>query len=560
MKKVSVLVRQMLMSTLTLGLFAMAFAACSDEDVLNEPSDLKVEQTVDGEPLKAVGLIFNDFINLDDVQILNDDTTQISISKAFAEKKGLDNFVNRPMGIWLTFREHSFLRRGVSQRLEGDRYIVDVVDASIEEVLQPGCKVHMKTDFFLNTAVAEQEKTRSGEALEGSQLMESLFTDDEGYVHPVAISFPDASVTRGGMRSDVNYSPVELLGMMNDGGEQTRSSFWGGLWKGVKRAVLGTIDPFGVNEKFIDFVTGDDDETEGNYKGKLINYTGTQTVTKKFKAGEGKNDTITIRGKLPVKFQVNYVLDLEVGGTLTSPSMGYLRAAIDGEFKASPELTVGFARPVEIPKDLQKIKIHSFEGASVNFVVYGIPINITFKPSLYFKLKAKAEGSLYTGIKYEFDSKFVAGAEYSNSQWHDLSKIEPIKNDFSFIPPTAEFKFNGGIGVMLGCDIFFEKVLGPSIAAGPQLTLNLGLKVAPTAKTPITFSGDSKFGFMGEVGAKMTIWKWKVFDYFHDIDFGLSRTLWEYKYPDASNRKDDPVTIALDTATDLINGIKEQMR
>jgi hypothetical protein len=25
------------------------------------------------------------------------------------------------------------------------------------------------------------------------------------------------------------------------------------------------------------------------------------------------------------------------------------------------------------------------------FVVYGIPINITFKPSLYFKLKAKAE-------------------------------------------------------------------------------------------------------------------------------------------------------------------------
>ena len=153
------------------------------------------------------------------------------------------------MGIWLTFREHSFLRRGVSQRLEGDRYIVDVVDASIEEVLQPGCKVHMKTDFFLNTAVAEQEKTRSGEALEGSQLMESLFTDDEGYIHPVAISFPDASVTRGGMRADVNYSPVELLGMMNDGGEQTRSSFWGSLWKGVKRAVMNVIDPFGVNEK-----------------------------------------------------------------------------------------------------------------------------------------------------------------------------------------------------------------------------------------------------------------------------------------------------------------------
>jgi hypothetical protein len=560
MKKLSVWVKQVLMSTVTVAMIAMSFTACSDDDVMNEASDLNATQAANNEPLKAVGLMYNDFINLNDVQILNADTTMISISKEFAEKKGLDNFVNRPMGIWLTFRERSFLRKGVSQRLEGDRYIVEVVEATIEDVLQPGADVAMKTGLYVNPAAAEQAETRSAQSMERSLQMEALLTDEEGCLHPAAIQFPGANETRNGMSSCVNYSPMELLGMMNESGVETRSSIFGDIFDVVVHAAENVFDPFHVNRKFIEWVTEDDEKSDGDYDGRLVNYDGVQTVSKKFQCGEGKNDTITVKGRLPMKLQVNYNLDLKVGGTLCNPRMDYFRASLDGEMKTSPELTIGLSRSVELPKDLQKIELCTFPEVSITFTPYGIPINITFRPNLYIKLKAQGEGSLYAGIKYEYDSKFVAGAEYKDSKWKDLTTVQPIKNQFSFIPPTANFKVNAGAGVMIGCDILFEKVVGPSLSAGPQISFKLDLKVDATSEKPITFTGNSKIGFWGDVGAKVWFWKWKLFDYSHEFDFGLSRTIWDYKYPDASNDKNHPVTKVLDTATELIKSVQDEVK
>ena len=566
MKKIAILVKQVLMSTLTAGMFAVSFTACTaDDDLLNEACEPKVEQKAQNGPLEAVGLMFNDFLTINDVQILNDDTTQIAISKAFADKKGINNFVNRPMGIWINFRDASFLCKGTAQRLVGDRYIVDVVEATFDEVIQPGHELRLKTDLFFNHTAAEQGQTRSGEGMENSQLMESMFTDDAGYIHPAAIRFSGEAATRSGANPNMNYSPLEILGLLDENGAQTRG-FWGDAWNVVKNVARhvarATIDPFGINEAFIDFVTSDDDDqTEGNFHNNLVKWTGTQTFTNKIKCGQGKNDTITIRAKIPSSFIVNYTLDLKVGGELTSPRMDYFRASLDGEMKTAPELTVGFSKALEIPKDLQKIKIHEFEGASVTFTVYGIPVNITFKPSLYFKLKAKCEGSVYTGIKYEYDTKFSAGCEYSNSKWKDLNGVQIVKNEFSFIPPTADFKVNAGFGVMLGCDILFEKVAGPYVAAGPQVGLNLNLKVVPTSEEkPIIFTGDCKLGFWGEAGAKVTIWKWDVLNYYHEFDFGLSKTLWDYKYPEASGKENNPITKALDTATEYFRNLQNEVK
>ena len=48
--------------------------------------------------LEAYGLTFETFENENDVQILNADTTEISVSKAYADKLGITSFVNHPMG------------------------------------------------------------------------------------------------------------------------------------------------------------------------------------------------------------------------------------------------------------------------------------------------------------------------------------------------------------------------------------------------------------------------------------------------------------------------------
>ena len=77
------LVKQVLMSILTAGIFSFSFgfASCSDEDVLtNEGMNPEMEQTYDGPALETYGLSYMDFITENDIQILDADTTQLSIS------------------------------------------------------------------------------------------------------------------------------------------------------------------------------------------------------------------------------------------------------------------------------------------------------------------------------------------------------------------------------------------------------------------------------------------------------------------------------------------------
>ena len=75
------------------------FTACSgDKDGTSEKEPDKPDT---GEGIKLgepIGLVYTDFLTPNDVTH-NADTTELRISKALADKKGITNFVNRPMGI-----------------------------------------------------------------------------------------------------------------------------------------------------------------------------------------------------------------------------------------------------------------------------------------------------------------------------------------------------------------------------------------------------------------------------------------------------------------------------
>ena len=175
MKKNSVLVKQVLMSTLTAGMFAFSFSSCSDEtDLQPAPADDTEIAAQDGQGLKEpIGLVYSDFINENDVMILDADTTQLSISKALADKKGITDFVQRPMGIWQGFEQRAYLRRATAQELVGDRYILTVVRSGIGEVL--GDKdVELNTGIFVNPNASQ---TR------GAGLSDK-YTDSQNRIHP----------------------------------------------------------------------------------------------------------------------------------------------------------------------------------------------------------------------------------------------------------------------------------------------------------------------------------------------------------------------------------------
>ncbi len=74
MKKISVMVKQVLMSTLTAGMFAFAmafgFTSCTDEtDSMSDNNNTQAPEGAKTELLEAYGLTFQNFINADDVVI-----------------------------------------------------------------------------------------------------------------------------------------------------------------------------------------------------------------------------------------------------------------------------------------------------------------------------------------------------------------------------------------------------------------------------------------------------------------------------------------------------------
>ena len=85
--------------------------------------------------LEAYSLTFENFVTANDVQILNNDTTEISVNKALAEKLGITSFVNHPMGIWDAKNHLSYARKATAEKLLGDRYILTVQPATIAEIL-----------------------------------------------------------------------------------------------------------------------------------------------------------------------------------------------------------------------------------------------------------------------------------------------------------------------------------------------------------------------------------------------------------------------------------------
>ena len=261
------LVKSMFMNILTAGVFSFGFVftACTSDDVLlNEnPVDNSQEiKAVDGEGIKKpVGLVYTDFFTPTDVQILNADTTEIAVSKALADKLGIDDFVSRPMGIWQSLEESPYLRRATAQKLEGDKYILTVVRSGLGEVL-------MGQDYELSTSIYINPNAGTTRGADGST---DKYTDSNNVLHPVAVSInslvdANGQVTRGADgRGFGTLTAEQIMNGENFGSGNTRGWITD-IYNAIKNAVT-----------FIDNVRKNGLTINGDEHGKVANLNGSIT-------------------------------------------------------------------------------------------------------------------------------------------------------------------------------------------------------------------------------------------------------------------------------------------
>jgi hypothetical protein len=503
----------MLMSIVAIT--TISLTSCKDDSIDDNKKVDEVVTAKEGEMLlEPIGLVYNDFITPYDVTILNADTTEVSVSKALADKMGITNFVNHPMGIWDDKNHDSYLCRATEQRLLSDRYILKVTRSTLAEVLQ-GRDIVLNTSLYYNP---ERAMTRGAD--NGMSGEAAKYIDENNVVHPAAITIkPEyTAMTRSGESEYETYTVEEIMG-----NRSTTRGWFGDAWNWVKKKVNNTVEY--VVEKTTYTIDGDKKTCP------VIRHKSELKKDMKFECGPAEGDSINVNFKCPLQFDLDYTLEIHAKGNISTamiPKLNYLETYFDGYFAMNPELTLGFSKKVALPKDKQRVNLCKMSGLGMTFMIGIVPVHIDFDPSIYLKFTAELEGSATVGINYDFATKFRAGMKY-NGSWSSISNGEIVKNEFNLIKPNVALEAKAGVGLMFGIDVIIDKIAGPSIAMGPQVNAKASLTYSYWKEGgEWDFKAKATAGCGGEVGAKIKVFGYELAEWKCPFEIGPQKTIFEY--------------------------------
>jgi hypothetical protein len=528
MKKNSIMVKLALMSTLTAGIFSFSFAltSCSDDVLDNGTVEPVSAQQGDYSNYEPYGLTYHNFDSDNDVQILNADTTEIAVKKSLADKLGITNFENHPIGIWDSPSHMAYGRKGLKQELVGDIYIIKVGKVTTAELI--GDKAaQISTDLYVNED-AQAVATRAAE--DNIPEFAAKYVDENNMVHPAAILYtdpygydkdyhlegdmPSASATRAAQTGEYQYAtPEELL-------KDTRAS----------------IHP------------------------RILSIDSELKFDKKFQLGKCEGDSINIAGKIPVEFNLNYFLTLNAGikwaGIIPYPAIKKFETGFDGNFGFHPEFTIGFSKEFKLPDDKEKVKLASFRGYTFTFVIGVIPVAITVNPNLYLKFDASVKGSAHLKCKYDYSNRFKAGCRYEG-KWSTFKEFEELENEFTLCRPELEFTAEAGVGLFLAADVKIYDVVGPEIGVGPRLGAEASININPEG---IDWNAEVKLTVQAWAGAKIEILGYELAEWHETFDIVGPWTL--LKFPSDGTEHKSPAKkqeeFLLDTYVKMFNEIDEK--
>ena len=501
MRKNIFLVKSVLMSMLTAVTFS--FASCSDNEFVdNTPNNPSAEiqdpsQVGDYSKFEPYGLTFHNFDGDDNaVQILNADTTEIAVSKKLADKLGIKSFVNHPLGIWRSKGTCAFARKAYEEQLVGDTYILKVKTATVAELI--GKKQAMLSTEVIVNENTEAVKTRAA----SSNIPEyaAKYVDENDVIHPSVVLLTDPF----GYDEQGHYPDEQPTANMTRGNNGEYEYL-------TPEEIVGSKTRFGVT-------------------GRILKANNTIDFNHKLECGKQSGDTITVKGEIPVDFELNYFLQLDGGikwkAFIPLPEVKRFESGLDGQFGFSPKVTVGFSKKLELPEKKQKLTLYKFNSFNFTFMIGPIPVSIFCKPSLFLNFDASVEGNAQIGIQYEYANSFRAGVGYYKGDgWKSLNNFEEQKNEISLIKPEVNFKAEAGIGLMLGAEVKIYDVAGPEAAVGPRLGAEAEVTVGANG---FDWHAQIDLSIQAQVGAKLEILGYELAEYKTTFDLAGPWTLLKF--------------------------------
>ena len=482
------LVKSMLMSILTAGIFGFAFAftACSDDELANangmEDGSDKIGNYADFEPY---GLTYHNFDNADDVQILNADTTEIAVRKSLADKLGITNFENHPLGIWDDPSHLAYGRKALEQKLEGDTYIIKVEAVTAAELVGEK-SAQLVTDWYVNE---DETLVATRAAYDNIPEYAAKYVDDDGLIHPAVVQYTDPY----GYDKDY-YVP----GIDEPSAEQTRA------------AQSGEYQYVTAEE----MVSG----TRGSIHPRLISFHNKISFDKNIPLGKDSKDSINFEGEIPIDFELNYFLTIDGGikwkWFIPYPALKKFETGVDGEFGFHPNATIGFKGECSLPEDMQKVTLAKFKGFTYTFMIGVVPVTVTIDPALKLKLDGSVTAKASLGFSYDYSNKFKAGIRWQGS-WSTINEFEELENKFTFARPEVSFGAKAGIGLFMTATTKIYGVMGPELGIGPGLGAEANVTVSPEG---VDWNAEVKLTVQAWAGAKIEILGWELAEWSTTFD------------------------------------------
>lgn len=503
------MVKSMLMSIA--ASVTLSFVACSNDDDLTAEgvtNDANMAQTGNIEDFTPYGLCYYDFINNGDVQILNSDTTEISVSKKLADKLGIKTFINHPLGIWQAENRLPFGCKATQESLVNDTYVLKVAPATVAELIGEKA-VTLNTSIYYN----ENAQTAGTRADNGQpvSLMAAQHTDENNIVHPCVIHMTDPY----GYDKNGHYPDEEPQAL-------TRAAS-NGEYRYITAKELAQ------------------DITRASARKNILNTHTSVEFDHRFEISEEAGDSINFSGEIPIDFDLNYFITVDTKwgwkGWHPTYQLKKFESGIDGTFSFNPEVYLKFSKKLELPEDKQKVKLYSFPGYSFTFVVGVVPVSVSLDPSLFLKFKASVEGNVKVGFSYDYKNEFRAGCCYEDGRWNDLGDFKEKKNEFKWLKPEAEFSAEASAGLFLGMDVKFYGLAGPEMGVGPEISSELSMKARPFEEDPkdkFEFNARCDMKVKGYIGAKIELLGWELAEWSTETVLAGPWTLF-----DTSSNKDE---------------------
>lgn len=513
MKKFSIIVKQVLMSTLSTAIIAMSFSSCADEtESMNASADSQSPpRGAQTELLEAYGLTFHNFTNPDDVTIVDADTTQLSISKAYAEKMGIKTFVNHPMGIWHRAENLPYLRKCTGEKVVGDRIIIDVTSATPAEVLGQKA-VELKSQIYVNQ---DDNAVKTRAASDNIPEYAAKYIDNDNVIHPAYVHLTDP------YGYDKDYHTAD--DPVSEG--MTRAAAEGNYMYMTADEIAAGKTRWGCHNSLLHF------------KNKLEKQFD-------FPIGKGSKDSLYLKFTTDMEFGLNYFITLNGGmkwkGILPVPYLKKFEAGVDGEFKFNAQMAAGWEKKWELDKDKYRWELMDFPGYTFTFMIGPIPVAIASTPHLDFALDGEVSGAIETNFSYEYHNKFKGGFGYEDGRgFYPIKDFDEIANDFDMDPTNFSIEARAGVGLYLCCDLKIYGLAGPKLGVGPRLGAEFKAE-ASLARAEASVQAKVELTARAVIGAKVEVLGYELADQTFTWDLFDPWLIWKYNWqvPEGEKEKE----------------------